>query len=360
MNLLTTLSSKETSSRDRISSLQRQIFTLCWGKFDTPEIYKLLAQLYLNLSNTHFSPFSDGSIWGTPKALINTSNTFRKAKRKRHQFSDYLMTIPSVTGRELAILPSPILDIGDLEHIFAKIDTETNEELRKKWVLCLSYLQYGVSLPEMSERWNKIHKQYPDILTSNAEETIQKREESSLKDIIAELPNYKQEKKEKQRRVLMRKQNIKIIKKILHDRSASKSFSSIIHFFIDETDIDTIDYRSHDIWKEFSEEEISKLTIAAKNFLFETKVYSSSSGELYSAYPRAFYILYTEDPSSEFKNIPEFIWKKFAFKLFNCADFDNKNILNPIFKHMAEAYPKVFIDAIALKGKKQIGIRLCF
>jgi hypothetical protein len=340
---------REDDYRTPILDLKRQIYTLCWEKFDTPEIYALLTDGYLNFQKIHISPFADKSIYGTPERLIYTEDMFLSDQAKRYRLADCLIENPNTTGKELTTYPFPILSSIDIEHVFFKIETEEKEISQRKWTLCLCCLLHGVPLPEMSERWNNIHGLFPDILTNNATETINIREEYNQKNTITELARKTRLAEEKQITELRRNENICQTKKLLAEGNAAKYFYNIINFFSNETSINTIDYRSTDIWQEFTPDEISRLAIAAKDFLFKTESPKSSPG----SYARAFYILYTEN-YKEFKKIPENIWAKFALELFNYYSVDNKNILKPIFEYMANTYPSTFSDALVQKTRNEI------
>lgn len=328
-----------------IFNLKQQIFTICWKKYHSIQFYSLLAQGFLAFQRIGRSPFADQSIYEMPEEICYTSEMFRMDRKKREELANLIIKQPDTSGDELTSLPTPVLDINDLDYILERIDKEVVLELQEKWVVCFRRLQYGVPLPEFAERWDKIHEKFPNILTDDAATAITKREESIRQYTASELAQERRREINEEKERLLRNQNILAIKKALAVGNASKLFYNIINFFQSETSTSTIDYRESNIWKEFSSSEIKRLTIAAKDFLREVEIPDSKAGSIYPAYPRAFYLLLTENPE-EFKHLPQDIWKKFSRELLKYSAVDDKNILSPIFEHFASNFPRDFKMAI--------------
>lgn len=327
--------------RNPILDLKRRIFTSCWGKYDTPEIYSVLAIGYVEFQKAGVTPFIDESIYEVPEKLIYTKKMFLKDKGKRYYFADYLMNAAEITGNELTYQnPWPILNENDIAHVFTKIDNEEGE-LRQKWLRCLHCLQYYIPLPEMSEHLNKIHKRFPQILTVSAEEIIQHREKENQRNLALELTHENSRKDATLKRRQSQESSIQQIKKLLAEGDASTHFCGIIHFFITETSVNIIDFSDTEIWQAFTADEISKLVLAARDFL--TTV--TPPGDIRRACPRAFFMLYKEN-NPEFKKLSEEAWRKFALELFEYSYYDDDNILYPIFEYMADVYPVVFTEAL--------------
>lgn len=331
---------------DSVFDMKRQIYTLCWKKFDDPRIYYLLARGLFNFQRIYESPFADSSIYGIPATLILERKDFIAGVLKRHIVAEYMIAQDDISGEELEFTSLVISD--DFEYVFNKIQVATDNENATKWVRCLNRIRHAIPLPEESARWDVVHSRFPAIFEQdsiNAQLARKKYDDE-------ERERKKERSKPFEKKKQTRQDDIAFIKASLQARTASDYFYIIISFFANETRNSIIDYRDTDIWKELSSEEHQMLVIAAKDFLFKITVPKVKENTVYPAYCRAFYMLFTEN-RQEFELLPETIWAKFASHLFQYVSFDHHNVLFPIFEYFNKKFPSIFQQALANKLQQE-------
>ena len=341
--------------RNSLLNMRKQIFTLCWIKFATYDFMPLLAEGMRAFLKIHMLPFADESIHGTPPALCYTNKEFYADIEKRHRLAEALIGMSTLSVEEVALFSARTLFDTDIDFVFSMIESNTESTLCEKWCNCLCALQRYVALPEMTQRWNDVHRRFPDIIICDAATMMYERKKwaDECEKEIAHLNHLAQERETKNNK--QRSDNVHFIKSVLESHDAYKYFPWRIDFFIKETDLDTIDYRKSDIWKEFSPAEIKQLALIAKDFLSKERgsSFPRDNNSVHPVIPRAFFLVNSEIDDG-LGSLPQNAWQEFSTLLFDFIDFDDKGVLRPIFEGMSKIVPHIFNAAMLNKIKNRV------
>lgn len=335
--------------------MQRQVFTSCWKRFTSSEFMELFAKGMLAFASIGSTPFFDKSDHETPSDICYSDQDFYADTEKRHRLAEALISMQETTGAELAILPVQLLFDTDVDFIFSKIDYESDLKLVEKWVRCLGSLRWRIPLPEMSQCWNDMHKRFPDIIDCDATRIIHEREkweqECGLRK--AQEKNLAHERNDKQ--LKQRIQNIHFIKEIVKKPEAYKLIPQIITFIMNEAGRDNIDYRKSSIWQGFSQLEVKQLALAARDFLVKenNSSFPRKGNNIYPFVPRTFFLVWAIIPH-DFYKFPSSTWQNFAFLLFDCLDYLDKDVFKPIFEWMSRFVPDIYSTAMLEKIKRNV------
>ncbi len=344
---------KSTVCFDRIKHMRRQIYTLCWKKYNDRSTLPLLATGFCSFIRNYETPFWSESLPYIPSSIVYTEKDFYDDKRKRYNLVSEILCNRILSGKDICCYIPQLLMPDDISFIISMIEKNAQRGLQKEWVSCLSYLRYGIPLPEMADKWNYVHYLYPEVFDKNAEGELKRRMSfDDCEEKRRERENRRRkenvEKQEKERKDLL-----SFYKNIITQKDSYLFLPSFLNYCQRDSKEDSLTFEESELWNSFSLDEKQIIAQIAKVFLIKTPPLKRQKNRFYSSIPLAFRCIYVEN-AILLDDLPEQIWVKFSKDIFDGIEFDNKGKLKDIIIRMKERYPDTFRKQLLLYINEQI------
>lgn len=354
---------KDDDSIHPIRELKSQVFTYCFKRAATDEMYNALAEVYESFCEKHKSPICPKHDYEEYEVWMCTDDEFKGLVSNRRRLAEAVIR----RGHADAALwvsgwVCELLGPTDVDFLEGKLRTEKDADVLLRWAQCLGRLQWCIQLPECAEYWESLHKRFPDVFRCTARKALAERVRFKKSNDRRRLKQQAEERACEHKRQVAYESSLKTIRRQIKAGDILKSFYGFVvycsHQSCGEGKDNTWGFHicNSRVWGDLSEIERRQLVMAAEEFLKSAQTPRYKSGqELYPAIFASFVLLY-EMAHERFMELPENLWRKFRDEVLQGCRMDDSPISLEVAEYFRTVYRENFIQSVLsyLKSQKAI------
>lgn len=348
-----------------LRELKSKVFTYCFKKYDSDEIYDLLAVVYEAFCEKHESPvfpkhdYEENSDWSC------TDEELKGLVVKRRRLAEAVIR----RGHQNAVLyvtgwVCDLLEPTDIDFLEAKIKSEADGDVLLRWVQCADQLQRGIQLPERAEYWDFLHKRFPDVFKYTAHRALVERKKTFRKHHRRQLKMKVRLATQERGRKVAYSTSLRKIKESIAKGKLGKCFYAFVGYCSGQR-LDSkrnewgFHVRSTRVWDDLSADERNGVVAAAEDFLLNTKApLRKNVNEIYLA-PFASFVLLQEVAPQKLRRLPKTVWQEFWLELMQGGSVDESTSAFDVLKCFCGLLRNDFINSLVayLQAPRSEGVR---
>ena len=335
-----------------LKELKRKVFTYCFKKFETDEMYDALACVYEVFCEKYNSPICLKPDYEEYADWMCTEDEFNGLVDQRRRLAE------SVIRREyknaalwLTGWICDLLGQSDVDFVGEKIDAERDANVRLRWVECADRLQRYIKLPEQAEYWDYLHERFPDVFKCTARRALAGRKKSEQKyakyRLKMQARRILQEQKQKGSYVT----NLQKIRDSIRKGNLWESF----YCFANYCSRQRLESKHNEwgfhiscscVWEDLSADEKDDVVLAAEDFLFNAKAPPRKAGnEIYIA-PFASFVLLQEVSPQKLRKLPKEVWHEFRVEIMQGGSLGESESAQGVLQCYCELFKNDFVDSL--------------
>lgn len=335
-----------------LRELKGKVFTYCLKRYDSDEMYDLLAAVYEAFCDEYKSPIYLKHDHEEYADWMCTDDEFRRLTDERRRLANAVIrrgpndAVSWVTGWICGLV-----DQTDIDFVFERIDAEKDEKILFRWVQCAWHLAWCIQLPERAEHWNSLHKRFPEVFKCTASKAFAERVKSERKHARRQLKmqmcKCAREQKQKDAYVA----NLKKIKESLKKGDLGRCFYGFANYcegqhLKSQHNEWGFHIRSSRVWEDLTSEERDWVALAAEDFLRNAKAPPRKTmNEIYLA-PFASFVLLQEVSPQKLRQLPSGVWREFRLELMQGGCVDESESALEVLQCYYRLCKNDFIDSL--------------
>lgn len=345
---------KPRSALDCIAEARRAIFLHCWKEERSSKFVALLAKGIMAYNAICRSPFSNDDFeWHDSNHIFSFQDYCNDFLRRR-EVAKFIVEKPQLPID--AVYHAWVKLVGPDDGVFleASLNATTEPIIRERWADCLRYSGY-IRLPEMAKLWNKLHREFPSLFSSNATKALSegRKIENNLAKMRLRFAHNQEKREEKNKHILSR--NVAWAHEVLQKGAAIGKFVPLANVLAQQMQGDSaasfFDFRTSTLWASLSEDEQRNLLEAAYDFLLKSKGPWSGDQKSYPIYTQALCLLFACGRDL-LDQMPVRTWKKVAPELLHYL-FENYEQISSAILHFKGKHPKACLSVLLNYYKQQ-------
>lgn len=335
-----------------LGDLKRKVFTYCFKRYDTDEMYDALAVVYETFCGKYKSPFYDKPDYEEDSDWTCTEDELKGLTENRRRLATAVLR----RGRPDAVLrvtgwTCGLLCVSDVDYVDDQIDVETSGDVLSRWVECLGRLQWCIQLPERAERWDDLHKRFPKVFKCTAKREFSERVKSEKTHAKNKLKRESRQCMREQMRADSYATNLRKIKEAIKKDILARSFYSFANYCSEQHAKSQhnewgFHIRSSRVWDDLSADERNVVVLAAEKFLLNAKAPPRKNGNEVYLGPFAAFVLLQEVAPQKLSQFPKTVLHEFRFELMQGASVDESESAHGVIECYCRMFREDFIDAI--------------
>ena len=343
---------EEDDSIHTLKELKRKVFTYCFKKFDSDEMYDSLAYVYEAFCEKYRSPLCVRHNDDESDDWMCTEEEFAGLVEKRRRLAEAVIrhgqekSVTWVTGWTCGLLGQT-----DVDFVREKIDAEKDSDVRFRWVECAGRLQWCIKLPEQAEYWDYLHRRFPSVFRYTARRALAEREKSERRHTKYRLKTQARKLIQEQERKDSYAANLQKIREVIKKGDLGRCFYSFAHYCSGQR-IESVHnewgfhIRHSRVWENLSQGEKDGVVLAAEDFLLSAKAPPrKTENEIYPA-PFASFILLQEVSPQKLKRLPKKVWHEFRVEIMQGGSLDESESALSVLQCYAGLFRSDFIDSL--------------
>ena len=335
-----------------LKDLKKKVFTYCFKKFDTIEMYDALAVIYEVFSARCESPIELTQDADDRKDYKCSEHEFNSCVDKRRGLAEAVVRRGHRDcARWVTCWSCELLGPQDMDFLEEKIKTEKDEVQLARWVQCLGYMQWHIRLPERTDYWDYLHKRFPATFKYTAKRTIAERMKVERQQNRRRLKMKARQLAQERSRKDSYARNLAKIKTSIAKGELGKYFYSFVNYCSgQQAESKTNEWGFHircsRVWDDLSSEEKNEIVVAAEDFLMHAKAPPRKhENEVYLA-PFASFVLLQEVARQKLLRLPKTVWHEFRIETMQGGSVDKTESALGVLSEYCKMFRDDFMEAL--------------